>query len=173
MKFIVWIIVIGVWPFDRRDRKERTSKVRMIWASNSLHESIRYQIIGMCLDQTNSHSLQVGGFRKISPTTYLTCHICLLNAALHVEIQNGNQENEKLMKDIEDLKRTVLSTIVNWWLYIYRKFLVFILNIAFPLLASLRLIPCIIYVLLRMWYYMFKVKSCDVFLVHFIARIRN
>ncbi|XP_021292429.1 uncharacterized protein LOC110422740 isoform X2 [Herrania umbratica] len=26
------------------------------------------------------------------------------NAALHVEIQNGNQENEKLMKDIEDLK---------------------------------------------------------------------
>ncbi|XWS48322.1 hypothetical protein CRYUN_Cryun13aG0065800 [Craigia yunnanensis] len=35
------------------------------------------------------------------------------NAALHVEIQNGNQKNEELMNDIEDLKRTVLSTVVN------------------------------------------------------------
>ncbi|XVF50642.1 hypothetical protein PTKIN_Ptkin04bG0118400 [Pterospermum kingtungense] len=35
------------------------------------------------------------------------------NTALHVEIQNGNQENEKLMKDIEDLKRTLLSTVIT------------------------------------------------------------
>ncbi|XVE58719.1 hypothetical protein DITRI_Ditri04bG0191500 [Diplodiscus trichospermus] len=35
------------------------------------------------------------------------------NADLHVEIQNGNQENEKLMKDIEDLKRAILSTVIS------------------------------------------------------------
>lgn len=36
-----------------------------------------------------------------------------LNAALYVEIQRGNQENEKLVKDINDLKTTLLSTITT------------------------------------------------------------
>ncbi|XP_038993412.1 uncharacterized protein LOC120117174 [Hibiscus syriacus] len=35
------------------------------------------------------------------------------NAVLHVEIQNGNQENQKLMRDIEDLERTILSTVAE------------------------------------------------------------
>uniref|UniRef100_A0A5B7BYS1 Uncharacterized protein n=1 Tax=Davidia involucrata TaxID=16924 RepID=A0A5B7BYS1_DAVIN len=33
------------------------------------------------------------------------------NSALHVEIQSGNFENEKLLKDIDELKITLLSTI--------------------------------------------------------------
>lgn len=35
----------------------------------------------------------------------------MLNAALHFEIQSGNLETEKLLKDIEELKATLLSVI--------------------------------------------------------------
>ena len=34
------------------------------------------------------------------------------NAALQIEIENGNQENQKLLKDIDILKTTLLSTII-------------------------------------------------------------
>jgi len=34
------------------------------------------------------------------------------NAALQVEIQTGNQENEKLLKDIDDLQKLFLSTVM-------------------------------------------------------------
>lgn len=40
------------------------------------------------------------------------------NAALQVEIQNRQQENEKVLKAIEDMKTTLLSTVMtdddNW-----------------------------------------------------------
>ncbi|KAB1212662.1 hypothetical protein CJ030_MR5G009704 [Morella rubra] len=40
------------------------------------------------------------------------------NSALQVEIQNRQQENEKVLKDIEDMKTTLLSTVMtdddNW-----------------------------------------------------------
>jgi hypothetical protein len=32
------------------------------------------------------------------------------NAALQVEIQTGNEENEKLVKDIDDLRTALFST---------------------------------------------------------------
>lgn len=35
------------------------------------------------------------------------------NSALQVEIQTGNQENEKLLKDIDDLKKLLLSTVID------------------------------------------------------------
>lgn len=35
----------------------------------------------------------------------------VVNAALHLEIQSGKLENEKLLKDINELKATLLSTI--------------------------------------------------------------
>ncbi|GMI76556.1 hypothetical protein like AT1G61415 [Hibiscus trionum] len=35
------------------------------------------------------------------------------NAALRVEMQNGSQENEKLLRDIEDLERTIISTVAK------------------------------------------------------------
>ena len=34
------------------------------------------------------------------------------NAALQVEIQTGNQENEKLLQDIDDLQKLLLSTVM-------------------------------------------------------------
>ncbi|KAL4633258.1 hypothetical protein ACB092_04G110200 [Castanea dentata] len=34
------------------------------------------------------------------------------NSALQVEIQTGNQENEKLLKDIDDLQKLLLSTVM-------------------------------------------------------------
>ncbi|KAH1107646.1 hypothetical protein J1N35_011414 [Gossypium stocksii] len=36
-----------------------------------------------------------------------------LHAALRIEIHNGNKENEKVMRSIEDLERTFLSTAVK------------------------------------------------------------
>ena len=34
------------------------------------------------------------------------------NATLQVEIQTGNQENEKSLKDIDDLQKLLLSTVM-------------------------------------------------------------